>query len=291
MVLAALVIMGAGCDEEKNDTRSGQSFSDCVVSFEQGEDFEVATFNIKKFPQEANTIMHTAELLMHLNADVVAVQEISSEEALKELASQMKGWESVFTPSPTPYNMSLGYLVKMNEVEVIEEETSVWFTGDDDDEYYFPRSPFVIKVRHRDSGVETLMVNLHLKAMGEPEDVMRRRVASNMLKEHLDEHYPDDHVIILGDFNDELDEEKIEDDVFSNFTDDENYKFTDMHIARGDEEHYSYPGWPSHIDHILMTDEWFDHYDTSMTLRPDECFDDYFDYISDHRPVVAVFDF
>ena len=226
-------------------------------------------------------------------ADVVAVQEISSEEALEELASKMEGWESVFTPSPTEYNMSLGYLVKMTEVELIEEESQVWFDDDEDDEYYFPRAPFVIKVRHRDSGVETLMVNLHLKAMGDSESVGRRRVASNMLQEYLGEYYPDDHVIILGDFNDELEEEKAEDDVFSNFTDDESYKFTDMHIARGDEEHYSYPDpdWTSHIDHILMTDEWFDHYDTSMTLRPDECFDGYFDYISDHRPVVAVFDF
>ena len=287
--LLALVFMGTACDEEKNETQTGGTFSDCVVSFESGEDFEVVTFNIQEFPRENNTIMHTAELLNHLNADVVAVQEISSEQALEELASKMEGWESVFTPSPTSYNMSLGYLVKMTEVELIEEETQAWF---EDESYYFPRSPFVIKVRHRESGQETFLVNLHLKAMGDDESVGRRRVASTMLQEHLDQNYSEDHVIVLGDFNDELDEAKAIDDVFSNFSEDSNnYRFADMSIARGDEAFYSYPGWPSHIDHILMTDEWFSDFDMAMTLRPDECFDDYADYISDHRPVVAVFDF
>ncbi|MFO8000630.1 MAG: endonuclease/exonuclease/phosphatase family protein [Marinilabilia sp.] len=285
----ALIMLGAGCDDEGDGTKSGQSFSDCVTNFEQGENFEVVTFNIQEFPKENNTIMHTAELLSHINADVVALQEITTEGALKELADQMEGWEYVFTPDPTSYNMSLGYLVKMTEVELIEEETDVWF---EDESHYFPRSPFVIKVRHRDSGTETWLVNLHLKAGGDDESVDRRRVASNMLKEHIDTYYSGDHVIVAGDFNDELDEEKDIDDVFANFTvDEEAYRFTDMGIARGDEEYFSYPGWPSHIDHILITDEWFGHFDTSMTLRPDECFDNYEDYISDHRPVVAIFEF
>ena len=287
MCLIALIAMGAGCDKEK-DNSSGRTFSDCVVSLEQGENFEVVTLNIKEFPKEPNTILHTAELLMHLNADVVAVQEISSKAALEELAAQMEDWGSVFTPSPTSYNMSLGYLVKLTEVEVMDEKTGVWF---EDNEYYFPRSPFVIKVRHRDSGVETLLVNLHLKAMSDDKSVGRRRVASNMLQEYLDEHYPNDYAIILGDFNDQIDEKKAVDDVFSNFTDNENYKFADMHIAKGEEDGYSYPGWSSHIDHILMSDEWFEDYDTSMTIRPDECFENYEEYISDHRPVVAVFGF
>ncbi|RCW31117.1 endonuclease/exonuclease/phosphatase family protein [Marinilabilia salmonicolor] len=285
-------ILGS-CDKDTNGTVNNDSpFAGCVESFEPNDDLEIVTFNLENFPKSGNTIMHTAELLQHLNADVVAVQEISSEGALVELANQMTGWEAVFTTAPTSYGQSLGYLVKATEVEVLDDFTQAWF---EEDTYNFPRTPFVIKVRHRESGMETLLVNLHLKASGDPEEeaenVGRRRVASQMLQEYLDNNHPDDFVIVLGDFNDEINEEKTIDDVFSNFTEEaEAYRFADATIADGSEDLWSYPSWPSHIDHILITDEWFNYLESTTTIRPDKCFEDYEDFISDHRPVVAIFD-
>ncbi|PRZ00999.1 endonuclease/exonuclease/phosphatase family protein [Marinilabilia salmonicolor] len=281
-------ILGS-CDKDTNGTVNNDSpFAGCVESFEPNDDLEIVTFNLENFPKSGNTIMHTAELLEHLNADVVAVQEISSEGALVELANQMEGWEAVFTTAPTSYGQSLGYLVKATEVELLAESTQVWF---EDDTYNFPRTPFVIKVRHRESGQETLLVNLHLKAMGDDQSVGRRRIASTMLQEYIDVNHPDDFVIVLGDWNDELNEDKAIDDVFSNFSDaSELYRFVDETIADGGEQYWSYPSWPSHIDHILITDEWFSYFESVMTVRADQCFEDYEDFISDHRPVVAVFD-
>jgi exonuclease III len=291
-LLLAIMLVFISCEKDTESTKSGKSFADCVVSFEQNDDLEIVTFNLENFPKSGNTIMHTAELLQHLNADVVAVQEISSEGALVELANQMTGWEAVFTTAPTSYGQSLGYLVKATEMEVLDDFTQAWF---EEDTYNFPRTPFVIKVRHRESGMETLLVNLHLKASGAPEkeaeNVGRRRTASTMLQDYLDANYPDDFVIVLGDWNDELNEEQSINDVFSNFSEDADvYRFTDAAIADGGEEFWSYPSWPSHIDHILITDEWFNYFESTTTIRPDQCFEDYEDFISDHRPVVAVFD-
>jgi endonuclease/exonuclease/phosphatase family metal-dependent hydrolase len=290
LILFAFTFLGASCDNGNDDTKTGNTFSECVVSFEQGENLEVATFNLEQFPKENNTVMHTANLIKHLNADIIALQEVTNEGALKQLADQLDGWEYVISPEPSQ-SLAPAYLIKMTEIALIEEATTVWFDETENDDYYFPRAPFVIKVIHRRSNQEFLLVNLHLKAMGDSESVGRRRGASNMLKDYIDAHYPDEFVIVLGDFNDELDEEKTIDEVFSNFTDDtENYRFADMSIATGNTEYWSYPGWPSHIDHILITDEWFEYLDTTMTVRPDACFDDYENYISDHRPVVVVFD-
>jgi len=292
-LLLALVFIFVACDDDSEvTTKNGKSFADCVVSFEQNDDLEIVTFNLEQFPKAGNTIMHTAELLQHLNADVVAVQEISGEGALVELANQMTGWEAVFTIAPTSYGQSLGYLVKATEMEVLDDFTQAWF---EEEPYNFPRTPFVIKVRHRESGMETLLVNLHLKASGDPEEeaenVGRRRRASIKLQEYLDTNYPDDFVIVLGDFNDEINEEQTIDDVFSNFTEAADaYRFVDATIADGGEEFWSYPLWPSHIDHILITDEWFNYWESTTTIRPDQCFEDYEDFISDHRPVVAIFD-
>jgi endonuclease/exonuclease/phosphatase family metal-dependent hydrolase len=287
-IIFVLLIMGASCKDNSNSTNKEKSVADCIVSFEHNQKFEVLTFNIEQFPKSDITIAATAKLLNHINADVVALQEITSERALKTLTDQMEGWSSVFTTEPR-YGLSVAYLFKTTEVELIDDYTGVLFR---DDTYRFPRAPLVIKVRHRTSGIETILINLHLKAMGDDESVARRRVASNILKEYLDTNHPDDYVIVLGDYNDELVEEDPLDEVYLNFIQDTiSYRFADMVVAKGDEENWSYPGWPSHIDHILITDEWFAYLDTLWTIRPEMCVGNYEDDISDHRPVVAVFNF
>ena len=64
-----------------------------------------------------------------------------------------------------------------------------------------------------------------------------------------------------------------------------------MHIAEGPSSDWSFPGWPSHLDHILITNEVFDNSNQNFvfTFKIDDYLDggwstyDY--YISDHRPV------
>ena len=82
--------------------------------------------------------------------------------------------------------------------------------------------------------------------------------------------------------------------VFQNFINDStNYKFVDMDIAHSSSSNWSYPSWPSHLDHILITNELFDEFENEgssvQTIRLEEYFDngwtEYENYISDHRPV------
>ena len=81
--------------------------------------------------------------------------------------------------------------------------------------------------------------------------------------------------------------------------DTENYLFADMEIAEGSSAAWSYPWWPSHIDHILITNELFDEFvngsSTVQTIKIDEYmeggFDDYYENISDHRPVALKLEF
>ena len=98
----------------------------------------------------------------------------------------------------------------------------------------------------------------------------------------------------MGDLNDEI-QENANDNVFQNFIDDStNYKFTDIDIANGSSINWSYPGWPSHLDHILITNELFDEFNNIgsiiQTCRIEEYFNGdlnaYQNYISDHRPVL-----
>ena len=100
-------------------------------------------------------------------------------------------------------------------------------------------------------------------------------------------------VILLGDFNDEL-MDPDSSNVFDIFIkDSENYMFVDMDIAYGSSINWSYPGWPSHLDHLLITNELFDEFEHSssaiQTIHIEDFFErgwsDYEKYVSDHRPV------
>ncbi len=63
-----------------------------------------------------------------------------------------------------------------------------------------------------------------------------------------------------------------------------------MEIAQGSPADWSYPWWPSHLDHILVTSALFCDIRTVGTLRLDTYFDrglSYYDEnISDHVPVI-----
>ena len=75
--------------------------------------------------------------------------------------------------------------------------------------------------------------------------------------------------------------------------DTENYLFADMDIAQGTSSGWSYPTWPSHIDHILITNELFDEFENNSSDIQTIKIDDYFEggwsaydqNVSDHRPV------
>jgi len=165
----------------------------------------------------------------------------------------------------------------------MEGEIIELFIGDS---YAFPRPPVQIEVSHT-NGLSVILINIHLKCCDGQENIWRRKDASEQLKEYIDTTYPNQEVILLGDYNDEISNNPDEDNVFYNFIeDDQNYLFTDMDIALGNSSGWSYPSWPSHIDHILVTDELFDNIIQSQTLSIDSCDSQYLYNISDHRPVI-----
>ena len=138
---------------------------------------------------------------------------------------------------------------------------------------------------------------MNLDDLGDEET--RRYTASNLLKEYIDTKLPNENVIVLGDLNDIL-TDAVANNVFQMIINDtENYLFADMEIAEGSSADWSYPWWPQHIDHILITNELFDEFvnggSAVQTIKIDEYmeggFDDYYENISDHRPVALKLEF
>jgi endonuclease/exonuclease/phosphatase family metal-dependent hydrolase len=262
------------------------SIFDNCISTGNNSSFEIVTINLQGFPKEGHTTDSIVrDLISKINPDLIALQEMNSLTDFNKLLNELKGWDGRFYPVlNSPWN--LAYLFKTSEISIDDSKTRLILSGDYS---AFPRAPFEIFVSHKASNIHTYIINIHLKCCSSVDDVSRRREASVKLDNYIKTVRPSDPVIILGDFNDIISGESPSTNVFYNLVSaTSEYLFTDMNIARGNQLGWSYPTFPSHIDHILVTNELFSRVDTTMVLRPDNCYSGYFINISDHRPVELV---
>ncbi len=251
----------------------------CIVGV-SSDTFEIMTWNVKDFPLDGDfTISQIQQLIAQQNPDVLAFQEITSVVFFDKLTNGLEAWESQLFISG---NLNLGYLYKTSEIEIVENISPIL----EGNPYAFPRAPVRIDIKHK-SGIEVHLINIHLKCCGGADNIARRDSASRMIKRYIEFNLESEPVVLLGDYNDIIYEPTPEAHPFLNFTaDNANYRFTDMEIAMGNKQFWSYPGWPSHIDHILITNELFDFWAGTTTVTYDICDDRYLQYISDHRPLM-----
>jgi endonuclease/exonuclease/phosphatase family metal-dependent hydrolase len=257
-------------------------FVPCITFPGTNSTLDIVTFNVEGFPKNGyNSVIMLASLLNTIDADVYALQEVATEAGFNQLLKLMPGYTGLFYLMDNDvYN--LAYIFKTSEITVDGSKTKLLFT----DSQYFPRPPFVVKIHHIPTNTNLYIISNHLKCCSGTDNETSRRTASGMLKDYVDSFLPNDAVIVCGDLNDEITGTSSSDNPFLNFIDDPtDYKFADMDIARGTQLWWSYPSYPSHIDHILITNELFSKVDTTLVYKASPCYSDYSDYISDHRAV------
>ncbi len=239
----------------------------------------VVTWNVEQFPKNGTTTINAIkDIVENMDADIIALQEMRDKSAFNDLVAAIDGWEGQLYD--VRGSIELAYLYKPAEVTSFSNLT-VLFPDDRDP---FPRQPVVVTITHS-SGLEVTLINIHLKCCDNGE--ARRKLASEMLKPYLDTNYPTQNVIVLGDYNDEI----LTGSPFTNFINDaDNYLFADMEIAQNQSLGWSYPSWPSHIDHILISNELTDNMSKVETLKLDESVTGYEANVSDHRPITATFE-
>lgn len=265
---------GGGNGNDNSHVISSQ-YQGCFNVLDTGT-LDVVTWNIENFPMEgANSIDMAAEIANNMYPDIIAVQEIRSSSDFLAMVAKMDGYEGQL--HNVHLGQEIGYIYKTSEIVSVSSTSTIY----DSDRSAFPRQPVLITATHR-SGLVVTLINLHLKCCSDGRD--RRAAASTLLKSYIDTNLPTDNVIMLGDYNDEIFES---DDVFSNFSNDSfNYKFVDESIAKGGSGNWSYPSWPSHLDHILITNELFSRVVETKVLRVSSCESGYSTVVSDHRPVM-----
>jgi endonuclease/exonuclease/phosphatase family metal-dependent hydrolase len=283
-ILVIPFIIPAGCRKAPGPPLPDDTynFKPCVPYPGTDQSLDIVTFNIETFPVNGySSVISVASLLKTINADVYALQEIASESGFDQLVDLMPGYTGLFYLINNS-DWNLAYIFKTSEVSVYESAIRLLFTSS----LYFPRPPFEVKIHHYPSNRDIYIINNHLKCCSGSDNEASRRSASEMLKDYIDSSRPNDGVVVLGDLNDEITGTGSSDNPFLNFVNDpDNYRFADMDIAEGSQLWWSYPSYPSHIDHILITNELFAATDTTMVYKAAPCYTDYSKFISDHRPV------
>lgn len=261
-------------------------------AFGGGDTLDIVTWNLNLFPKNGMASLNYLEAaILDMQPDVVAFQEVSSEYYLNQLTARLVNYESFLGEGGGDWG--LAYLYR---ADLMEPDTAIYEIYTDNSRA-FPRPPLVLEGNWY--GKKFVIINNHLKAAGngviDPDDdwdeETRRMEAINLLHDYVVSHFDNERVLILGDLNDELDDPPAQNVFQLMLSDTASYYFTDLPVALGSNLYWSYPSWPSHLDHIAVSNELFDSHFRTETLLYDTYLDgrwnEYETNISDHRPVAV----
>ena len=265
---------------------------------------DVASWNIEWFGSTTNgptnetlQASNSRDIIGGTDADIWGVAEIVDQAAWNNLESQLTGYtgflasESHVTSGSTYYGSTeqkVGILYKSSIATLLGAR--IILTANDAD--FAGRPPLEVKLRVSLNGVteDIVVIVLHAKAFNDDASWQKRLNASNALKSYLDTTYPTQKVIVVGDFNDDVDTSITAGKAspYQNFVDDAaDYAFPTRALSlAGISSTVSYTDM---IDHHLNTNEFTAAYVASSAevYRVDTYVADYANTTSDHYPVLS----
>ena len=256
------------------------------------ETFEIATWNVEQFPKATDTRVTLQAIIEQLDIDLIAVEEIVGTSSFNTMISDMDGWDGVLNSYPPQYPgyQRTGIIYKSQMFSV----SNVRYILNQYEYEFASRPPFAAYVELRDSQNNTILdfniIVVHLKARDDGAD--RRRKSIEYLEKYVQDEIAagsDPDFIILGDWNDQLDDPANQ-NVFTAFkSKPADYRFLTGSIL--DQYSYLIDPYKTLIDHIMITTSLSGKYGQGKTeaLKLEQQYGKYISVISDHRPVVSVF--
>ena len=238
--------------------------------------FDIMTWNIEQFPKHENTTSTVTTIIKDLTPSIIAFQEIESTAEFESIFNNIENYDG-HRASSASFGMNLAYIwdttiVKNVQIHEILTEQS----------FPFPRAPLMMECKI--NNLDFIIINNHFKCCDDGVD--RRHEAVTIIKDYMDNNYNNDRIILLGDLNDNLNDSEYNNVFIPLLEDRDSYLFVDEDFGI---ENYSYPSYPSHIDHILISNELFNYYNSqyteTYTIQLDDEVQFYFSQVSDHLPV------
>ncbi|MDR1810472.1 MAG: hypothetical protein LBR34_08735 [Prevotella sp.] len=262
------------------------------------QDFKIVTYNTRWLScsttapnDDALQINNIAYIISELNPDLIALQEVGTSNNYATIDTLVERLGNAYAGDIIPWSNSncsqnQGIIYKKSKVQFVSH--ALMTNAGDYTSWSSGRYPalYELNLLAGENTVPLSVVNIHAKALTEPDDFARRKDASISLKTLLDgNEWNNKNILFIGDFNDYLignqcTECADADSPYKNFVDDtENYMALSKDLLAS--------GHPV-IDNIIISNELFDFYvpnsikrENSLTLLVE----DYINTTSDHRPV------
>lgn len=257
--------------------------------------------------QQAKNVLQVVD---SLNADLYTFQEISNQQALDDLTEYMTGYEG-FVADYISYNQKMAFVYNTNTIDSLRAGP-ILEVGDPYQEewkYYWAngREPFYFEFQFTtaDGSKSTYYaISIHAKANTNDyrESYQRRQKAAEGLYHYLQEEKPDANIILLGDYNDDVDqsiyyEEQDDEKIYQETPYDEfvndSQNFEVITKTLSDNGVSASINYEDIIDHITMSNELFDNYiegSAKVYKAAQSYVSDYEETTSDHLPVWVQFD-
>lgn len=265
---------------------------------------DIGSWNIEWFGDTANgpsnenqQLSNARDVIAGADLDIWGVAEIVSLTQFNSLESQLTGYqgvlanESIVTSGSTYYSSSeqkVGVLYKSSVATL--RSARIILTSYDYDFAGRPPLEVTFDVSLNGTTSSLVVIVLHAKAMSDSTSWQRRRNASIALKSYLDSTYPTQKVVVVGDFNDDVDTSITTGSVspYQNFVDDSlDYLFPTRALSLAG--YSSTTGYPDMIDHHLITNEVQASYmaNSADVYYVDQYIANYDTTTSDHYPVLS----
>lgn len=321
--LLALLVLSfhTGCEDSLLEQESGDVPSEAadgkadavnegglgpgLRSLDEPETVDVGVWNLAWFgdeehgPSDEQLQQHNvATVLAALRFDILGLVEVVSEDAFSRLLADLPGYHGLLVTDPSVAlgsefywsgEQKVALLVRdrfeIESARVILPEHAWDFGG---------RPPMEVKLRFWEDGKRRTLVVIvaHFKAMASADGYARRVASAAALEDFLSSEYPTRWVMVIGDFNDDIDTSTYfgHASPFAQLADSPNYRFaTDALSEDGvaTTTHFS-----ATIDHHLVTDDLAERFveGSARVLRVDAHIEDYDQSTSDHYPVLTRYD-
>ena len=178
------------------------SYTQTYPQIGSDETLDIVTWNIENFPKNEQTINYLSEIINDINVDLIALQEIESQNSFEDLISNLNGSWYGYRADDGNWG-ELSYLINTDNIQITHYPYTIL---DDYEHFYAYRTPYIVKVQF--SNEEFIIINIHYKCCGDGyveddywDEEYRRLIANQYLKDYIDFHFSNENVIILGDFN------------------------------------------------------------------------------------------
>ena len=260
-----------------------------IENINSWDELEIMTWNIENFPKTVNSFNDVYEIVTDLKPDIINFQEIAWDNnsyILDDLMDILPAYGFISLDDNDFYGLVIAY--RKDSIELIEYSTLF-----SNYSYEFAwRLPLSAKFIWTcgNSFFNFEMINVHFKCCDGESNYERRLVSSQILSDYIDEQTNEGiNIIVAGDYNDSLTDSPSNNSLLP-LINNENVYFSDFYIAEESSYFWSYPSWPSHIDHILINSNIQNNYELfqTTTFRVDDFVGyNYFqNNISDHRPLI-----